>query len=315
MNKIHFSAIFFLILVFSINQSYAQENQTEIKISELITIKESSESEKPVQQTELSEIKEMMGEIRNELIIHDQESLIQSIGNNLVGIIGGIVGILGLGLTIRQAKIDSERRKEEAETKEKERKKIENTENKIKWTLGDVLEHLKMLNENPPEQDKLHSVNGWKRTKEFVRVLRLSAIPIAKDLKGDLGDLLLGYTVFMERQFERAEKKEKVSLSALIRSTERILNKHFSDFQKEREDIRAEELKHFEEEMQKIQDEEAEAYEKYMEEQGIADQLMDEYYQHEAEKQQLEDEQQDAERAIGEEEFEIDMYDDEENQK
>jgi hypothetical protein len=275
---------------YSINKIESTENNTITKIesteNNTITKIESTENNTitKIESTdhelsknvELTKIVKMLESIQEDLDVHDDVSFIQSVTSNLVGILGGILGITGIILTIIQI-YNSNKRKNE------ERTKIENTENKIKWTLGDILEYQIALNEKPPKDNELKSILAWGRIKEHVKVLRIAVTPIAKDLKNDLGNCLLGYIVFLEKQFEKAEKNEKISSSTLVNSTKSILNKHFPDHGKEREESRELERKNFEEQMKKREEEEMKAYARYVEEQGIVDEMIEERFREQEE--------------------------------
>ena len=121
----------------------------------------------------------------------------------MTNLVFGIFGSLGLAVTVVMAMKENKRRTEEKE-------KIAKIETKIKWTLGNILEHLESLKNNPPENDKLTSKLSWIRITQDTTLLRILSTPISKDLKDDLGEFLTGYIVHMENQFKMASENKDV---------------------------------------------------------------------------------------------------------
>jgi len=260
--------LFFLIQFILLIPSYA-ENQTsslteiEQELKTLSTLLDNHDK------TSLTEIEQELKSLSTLLDNHNKTSVLNS---NTSLWFGGIVGSLGLVVTIVLAYKEISRRKKEAE-------KIKKTETKIKWTLGDILDYLEALKKTTPEKDKLKDIPAWKKIIELVKVLRISAIPISKDLKEDLGDYILGFIVYMEKHFERSLNNEEIKFSALISSTKTIIDKYFQTFYEEKEESRKAELEHFEEEFAKSRAQEEEMLQKYfqekMEEQMGEDMIVD----------------------------------------
>jgi len=156
-------------------------------------------------QTSLIEIEQELKTLTTLLDNHNKTS---SLNSNISLWFGGVMGSLGLTVTVILALKEINRRK-------KQQEKIKKTETKIKWTLGDILEYLEALEKTSPDKDKLKNILAWKKIIELVKVLRISAIPISKDLNEDLGDYISGFIVYMEKHFERAINNEKISFFSI----------------------------------------------------------------------------------------------------
>ena len=192
----------------SLINSHTENHTVLIEIQQELQTLQSLINTNNENQEALIQIQQEIKTLTSTINSHNENSALY---NNSAIWIGGGVGLMGLTVTIVQVIKETKRQK-------KEKKKIEKAENKIKWTLGDILDYLESLNTNPPEKEKLKDILAWKRIIQFVKLLRIASTPIAKDLKDDLGDHLLGFIVNMEKHFERAINNEEISFGSLISS-------------------------------------------------------------------------------------------------
>lgn len=172
----------------------------------------------------------------------------------IVGIVlGSSVGVISILYSKNQ----------EHKRKESEREKIEKIQSKIKWTLDYIQEELKTLESNPPDVTQLKSNLFWTKTREYVKILRAHAVPIAKDLDGDLGERLIKHIVFFERCFQRASADHRISFSYLRRLTKDILKKFFPEFEQEKKDASEAQLKYWEQQIEENERQSQELWEQY----------------------------------------------------